>query len=71
MGLLKGILLGLPVGLYFGERALNFPLVITHQPNNNNLHFSFDYSFLSHLFKDAQSLFDNSSSSTNTTTNRK
>ena len=69
MGLLKGILLGLPIGLYFGERALNFPIVISHQPNNNNLQFSFDYSFLSYLLKDAQSLVENNS--TTTTTNRK
>ena len=69
MGLLKGILLGLPIGLYFGERALNFPIVISHQPNNNNLQFSFDYSFLSYLLKDAQNLVENNS--TTTTTNRK
>lgn len=35
MGLLKGILLGIPVGLYFGEKNLRFPLVVSHGPPAN------------------------------------
>lgn len=34
MGLLKGIMLGIPIGLYFGERNLNFPLVIYRDPSS-------------------------------------
>lgn len=59
MGLLKGILLGIPVGLYFGEKNLNFPLVIHRDSTSaeSKIHMSLDYTFIGALAQDIGNLF--------------
>lgn len=43
MGFFAGILLGIPVGVYFGERRLNFPLIFGYSESPDlKLHLTLD-----------------------------
>ena len=43
MGFLKGFLIAMPVGLYFGERHLDFPFTYVVVPNRKIGYFKVDF----------------------------
>lgn len=62
MGFPRGFLLGIPVGLYFGEKALNYPITYTTYPNRYVGYLQIDFIFLDVLLKDVQGLVKKSTS---------
>ena len=56
MGFMKGFLLAIPVGLYFGEKGLDFPLAYYHRRNSWGS-LRLDFIFIDFLVLDIQHLF--------------
>ena len=56
MGLLKGFLFAIPVGIYFGERNLDFPFTYVHRPERNFGYLKIDFLFIDQMLTDLQKL---------------
>lgn len=56
MGFFKGALIAIPIGLYFGERNLNFPLRLRIYEEQQEIDLLFDYRFAGVLVRDLKQL---------------
>jgi len=52
MGFIKGALVAIPIGLYFGERNLGFPLRFRLDRNRQEVELLFEYRFINTVIKD-------------------
>lgn len=62
MGFAKGFILAIPLGIYFGERGLDFPITYYRRPDAWG-YFKIDLRFIETMYRDATSLIKSSTSS--------
>lgn len=56
MGFIKGALVAIPIGLYFGERNLGFPLRFRVDRYRQEIELVFEYRFMNAMIEDLRKL---------------
>ena len=54
MRFLKGFLIGIPVGIYFGEKNLDFPFTYVQRRERDFGYLKIDFLFMNEIMKDIQ-----------------
>ena len=58
MGFLRGFLFAIPVGIYFGEKNLDFPFTYVHRPEKDFGYLKIDFLFVNQILKDLEKLIN-------------
>lgn len=56
---LKGFIIAAPIGIYFGENYLDYPITYVKRPNNNLGYVKIDFRILDTISKDISNLLRN------------